>query len=205
MGPRGAGERGRPLFSPFQSARASLRPFVFDPLVSQEEEARLSAFCSRTRTLRGHASPCLQGRPGVQGGPTPAARLSPPGDLGGGPREACRQLRPWLGVTSTFPRRTDCPRAQCFRSGIPVLGPAAAHRDRECPVPAGKLRAGPAGLLGPLPCQSRLPGGWGRGRGGEGGVDNQVATCRALPRGFHLFIPVSLLPTVVTPFSEILG
>ena len=39
VGPRGAGERGRPLFSPFQSARASLRPFVFDAELGQESQA----------------------------------------------------------------------------------------------------------------------------------------------------------------------
>ncbi|XP_052513731.1 potassium/sodium hyperpolarization-activated cyclic nucleotide-gated channel 2-like [Budorcas taxicolor] len=72
----------------------------------------------------------------------PAASPGPPvclSSLAGGPH--ARRLGPC--------DRTECPRAQCFRSGIPALGPAAARRDRECPVPAGKLRAGPAGLPGP--------------------------------------------------------
>lgn len=133
-GPEGTGEasgpprrwrRGRPSF-PLSRARASLRPFGFDPLVSQEEEARLSAFCSRTRTLRGHALPCLQGRPGVQGGPTPAARLSPPGDLGGGPREACRQLRPWLGGHVHLPEKDGLSPCPVFPEWHPSPGPGGS-------------------------------------------------------------------------------
>lgn len=175
-GPEGTGEasgpprrwrRGRPSF-PLSRARASLLcPFVFDPLVSQEEEARLSAFCSRTRTLRGHASPCRQGRPRVQGGPTPAARLSPPGDLGGGAREACRQLRPWLGGHVHLLEKDGVSPCPVFPERHPSPGPGGSSPGPGVPgsrreAAGGACRA-PGTLTLPVSSARRLEeGGGGR-------------------------------------------
>lgn len=178
-GPPRRWRRGAPLF-PFQSAGFTSLPFRFDPLVSQEEEARLSAFCSRTRTLRGHASPCRQGRPpaGGAGRPHSAARLSPPGDAWEGPGRSLQTAAPLAGGhVHLLGEGRSVPVPSVSRS-IPALGPAAARRDRECrfrrEAAGGACRKPP----GPLPCQSRLPGGWRRAGEGEG-VDNQVATCLA--------------------------
>lgn len=174
-GPEGTGEasgpprrwrRGCPSF-PLSGERASLCPFVFDPLVSQEEEARLSAFCSRTRTLRGHASPCRQGRPRVQGGPTPAARLSPPGDLGGGAREACRQLRPWLGGHVHLLEKDGVSPCPVFPERHPSPGPGGSSPGPGVPgsrreAAGGACRA-PGTLTLPVSSARRLEeGGGGR-------------------------------------------
>lgn len=119
-----------------------------------------------------------------------------------------RAAAPLAGVTSTFLGRTHSPRTRCFRSGIPALVPAGTLSKEGVLVPAGNPGAGPAGFPGPLPSSSRLPSRCppSRGRtswGGGGGASDQVASCPDWE--FHLHVTISFLPTVVTPFPEILG
>ncbi|XP_043756697.1 translation initiation factor IF-2-like [Cervus elaphus] len=154
-GPSARGRAPAAFPAPPRPAPAPRPPSALQalPAASPGPPVCLSSLAGVGRTLGGSGRG-TGGGPGCREAPLPLRASPRMGTWEGGPQEACRQLRPWLGVTSTFPRRTDCPGAQCFRSGIPALGPAAARRERECPVPAGKLRAGPAGLPGPLPCQS---------------------------------------------------
>lgn len=164
--PRGAGEGGAPLF-PFPERGLHFFALSFLTLSYPRRRKPGSLPFAPGRGPSG-VTPHRAGRGGLgcREAPLPL-RASPRLETWeGGPGRLADSCALGWGVTSTFSRRTECPRAQCFRSGIPALGPAAARRDRECPVPAGKLRAGPAGLPGPLPCQSRLPGGWRRGAGG---------------------------------------
>lgn len=142
-----------------------------------------------------------RGRPGVQGGPTPAARLSPPGDLGGGAPGGVQAAAPLAGGHVHLPEKDRLSRCPVFPERHPSPGPRGSSPGAG--VPGSRREA--AGGAGRAPGTLTLPVLSARRLGEGGAVDNQVATCLALPRGFHLFIPVSLLPTVVTPFSEILG
>lgn len=165
VGPRGAGEGGAPLF-PFPERGLHFALSVLTLSYPRRRKPGSLPFAPGQGPSGVTPYRACRGGLGCREVPLPLRAFPLLETWEGGPGRRAGSCALGWGVTSTFPRRTDCPRAQCFRSGIPVLGPAAACRDRECPVPSGKLRAGPAGLPGPLPRQSRLPGGWGRGRGG---------------------------------------
>lgn len=147
-----------------------------------------------------------RGRPGVRGR-SPLLLLSLLRDLGGGgwPREASGQRRPWLGSRSPSLEGHALPVSGAFGAAFKPLGPAGTSPGQGVPgsrrEPGGRAgRTLTLLFLGGPPTVLRAEKGPEAVGEERGGADGQVATCLALTWGFHLFITVSLLPTVDTPF-----